>query len=123
MQPSELDAIRARVEAATPGQWIGEADSGRIFIWDDDLQNEIVEYVYTDEDHNFICNAPDDIRALLAEVERLNAALAGSRKIANRALSELHDELAIFNYRICPLCDGDEKHTDTCPYTIARAWK
>lgn len=51
MTREQLDAIRARVEAATPGPWQVIATAG------------------------FIASAREDVSALLAEVERLRAEL------------------------------------------------
>lgn len=50
MTPADLAAIRARLEAATPGPWTAKS---------------------FDPDDQFIAHAPSDIAALLAEVERL----------------------------------------------------
>ena len=49
MTPSELSAIRARLDAASPGEWVAEREA------------------------ILIANAPTDLRALLEEVERLTA--------------------------------------------------
>lgn len=51
MTPADLAAIRARLEAATPGPWTAKS---------------------FDPDDQFIAHAPGDIAALLAEVERLH---------------------------------------------------
>jgi len=102
MTQAELDAIRARCEAATPGPWTFEASEGdcgfsgtcpRSLIYCDDKcpacehwevykgawpnGPEMVECgdytFFTDADAAFIAHARTDIPALLAEVERMTA--------------------------------------------------
>ena len=77
MTTPDLDAIRARAEAATEGPWEAEALEGNIVT---PTQGTIVEvYSWTDADAEFIAHAREDVPALLAEVEQLRAELAHAR--------------------------------------------
>lgn len=69
----DLDAIRARAEAATEGPW---------FAWDRAVGWNIV--ITRPEDAAFIAAARTDVPALLAEVERLREALAASEAQVER---------------------------------------
>jgi len=75
MKPEELQAIKARAEKATPGPW--EQLSGE---WYGEPRNlvqcdecTITEHVYKKSDADFIAHSREDIPALIAEVERLQA--------------------------------------------------
>ena len=104
MKQDELDAIRARCEAATPGPWnYGEAvewrrgagpfeDRGAEIISFSDV--EVVVGGLQDEqggavgvlrnaDAAFIAHARADVPALLNEVARLNAIIAHARIIVD----------------------------------------
>jgi hypothetical protein len=77
MTDEELQAIEARLNAATPGEWKND-DPRRIRhaepnIWagEKEIADVFDNYGYNDSD--FIAAAPADIRALLAEVRRLRA--------------------------------------------------
>ena len=59
MTPSELSAIRARLDAATPENWAAEISDHAVFI------------KASKQEANLIATAPTDLRALLYEVERL----------------------------------------------------
>ena len=104
MTPEELAAIRARAEAATPGPWDGVP--GRCILPDDwnhrYTAHQVIEgCIYNpnaENDHAFIAHAREDIPALVAEVERLQAELAAARaRIA--ALENQLDELGEGAYR------------------------
>lgn len=85
--PSQhLEAIRARVEAATPGPWMWRLGD---LVSPEDAADDLVlwaehnfkggEYPLLEgreEDKAFIAAAPEDIRFLLGEVERLSKAVA-----------------------------------------------
>ena len=90
MTREQLDAIRARVEAATPGPWHVEGESYDE-CWDTDCEplpmpwglagptgkslwsSGAGEYAHPDmATAEFIASAREDVPALLAEVERLN---------------------------------------------------
>lgn len=69
----DISAIRARLEAATPGPWKFIADRynpGSIILshWESDGAPLI-----PDDDIPFIANAPTDVKALLDEVTSLEA--------------------------------------------------
>ena len=83
MTPAQLEEIRARCDAATPGPWIScevESVSGRrLYVRAGSLL--IGETWYADDreqvrNNEFVANARADVPALLAEVERLRSALA-----------------------------------------------
>lgn len=77
--PLDLDAIKARAEAATEGPWEAHALDG--FEWsvdrigdnDDDSGNEVATVWVTGADAAFIAHARTDVPMLLAELERLRA--------------------------------------------------
>jgi hypothetical protein len=80
MTPEQLNAIKARVEAATPGPWhtskyqvlaLNERGEcvGAVTAYDAD--DELLD----GENYTFIAHARTDIPMLLAEVERLQKAL------------------------------------------------
>jgi hypothetical protein len=80
MTPSQLSAIRTRLDAATPGPWelwYGELDWVSVGI-DGDTVAECrthINHQFSDwqnlRNATFIQHAPTDLRALLDEVERL----------------------------------------------------
>jgi hypothetical protein len=88
MTPDQLSAIRARLDAATPGPWesdytfvqdnslgvriIGVRVSGPAIAYDAGLPDEEVD-TQLHATLDVIANAPTDLRALLDEVERLTA--------------------------------------------------
>ena len=77
----DLQAIEARLAAATPGQWdvdtIPETGESRVVVFsntgDPMLDVSVAPYGVRAEDAEFIAYAPEDIRALIAEVKRLEA--------------------------------------------------
>jgi hypothetical protein len=83
----DLDAIKARAEVATPGPW--EEDGSEIYVvgsraWVAESCH-LAEYGVTahgDLDAEFIAHARTDVPALVAEVERLRADLAGVGRMA-----------------------------------------
>lgn len=70
MTDLDLDAIQARVEAATPGPWVHE-DPGfhanRITSERGDIAYTIVE----EADGQFIIHAREDVPRMVAEIRRL----------------------------------------------------
>lgn len=95
----DLDAIKARVEAATPGPW--KADGGEVSQhwsrpepWQEVVSTEVscMSYCYggtargveRDADAEFIAHARTDVPALVAEVERLRAREGRVRALAAR---------------------------------------
>ena len=85
MAELDLDAIKARLAAATPGPWaiwhdldhqgfttVGDADSyAEILANGECEESNPTAHVYVEEDANLIAHAPADLAALVAEVERL----------------------------------------------------
>lgn len=87
MTDEQLQAIKARAEAATPAPWTGgrnTSDEGLYIISHDGQDDEII-VIYSDggvayrDDATFIAYAREDVPALVAEVERLQAQLAAGR--------------------------------------------
>lgn len=73
-----LNAIKARLAAATPGPWRrGDNRDGRGSATIYARRVVVVRYVDNARDAILIANAPTDIAALIAEVERLRAVLDG----------------------------------------------
>ena len=78
---NEIQAIEARLEAATPGPWdfetIPETGESRVVVFsntgDPMLDVSVAPHGVRAEDAEFIAYAPEDIRALIAEVKRLEA--------------------------------------------------
>ena len=86
----DIDAIRAREQAATPGPWViatGKrgfgigttifegSEQGRVIMYSAEMGADMMQYA---ADCSFCAHARDDIPALLervAELERLNTAL------------------------------------------------
>jgi hypothetical protein len=111
MTPSELSAIRERLDAATPGPWelwYGELDWVSVGI-DGDTVAECRTHINQQfsgwqnlRNATFIQHAPTDLRALLDEVERLRAdplpAAAWVREVERaafkRGAEKMQDELA-----------------------------
>lgn len=94
MTPEQLSEIEARLRAATPGPWTKDPRGGGVV-----RGSTLIEFVrgssYTqvalavglhekeaggqEENATFIANAPADIAALIAEVERLRRHLDGAQ--------------------------------------------
>jgi hypothetical protein len=105
MTPDQLSAIRARLDAATPGpwearQWYGNDDGGWAAIgphhesrdWNDD-EPESDLHELAKRDAALIANAPTDLRTLLDEVERLNAECASAyRRGVEQAVCSVEGE-------------------------------
>lgn len=70
MTEDQLRAIETRVDAATPGPWIGTTDPSH-FDADCVDSSEWSMYVERRCDRDFIAHARADIPALVAEVRRL----------------------------------------------------
>lgn len=85
-----IDAIRARLNAATPGPWaiwhdldhqgfttVGDADSyEEILAHGECEESNPTAHVYVEEDADLIANAPADIAFLLAELDAARGRLA-----------------------------------------------
>ena len=78
---NEIQEIEARLEAATQGPWdvetIPETGESRVIVrsntGDPMLDVSVAPHGVRAEDAEFIAHAPKDIRALIAEVKRLEA--------------------------------------------------
>jgi hypothetical protein len=103
--PDELQAIRERAEAATPGPWVATHRHSQCTADDDETSGLGLEIEGPPEAWNrgqfalgadalFIAHARTDIETLLAEVEQLRAAL--------EELVEAHDAP--------PWGDGEDPH-------------
>jgi hypothetical protein len=89
--PDQLSAIRARLDAATPGPWeAGTASCCPDMGWVDGPKGAVcpqftatkVTHSLDANDAELIANAPTDLRALLDEVERLKNDLAMARQVS-----------------------------------------
>ena len=74
MTDDELEAIKARVSAATPGPWTtADIDGiGPFYTYD----FEPLELDEDDPDVDFVSHAVEDVQTLITEVERLRAKLS-----------------------------------------------
>lgn len=93
MTQEQLDAIQARVDAATDGPWV----EGERCVFTEDYEHAIVsdslvevpgvipygEAVQNPADVALIAHAPQDLADLLAEVERLRNDLAKAREVTD----------------------------------------
>ncbi len=73
MDQTRLDAIRARCEAATPGKW--KHDKQAVYVHVPGLGYMKIASGLEAEDAAFIAHARADVPDMLAEIERLTAAL------------------------------------------------
>lgn len=115
--PVDLDAIRARLDAITPGEWRSQYDK----VWNDRFLRVIVEdnpygfpaiitaSIPSVADAEFIAHAPSDIRALVAEVERRSDSVV--------ILDQLCD---FFHSRIQYKGDMDDVMAGQCHSMLAR---
>ncbi len=104
-----IEAIRARLAAATPGPWVVEHDRNdqpNIYPADDHdrwialLPHQCVTAIerMANADAAFIANSPTDIADLLAEVERLRSALSDREERLRSALSDREERLAALGF-------------------------
>ena len=84
LTPDQLDAIRSRLNAATPGPWIAEysSEQGNCVIPHDALSTReavcVTRLYHAAADAELIAHAPTDLADLLTEVDRLTADLAAA---------------------------------------------
>lgn len=93
MPELDLDAIRARVDGATPGMWYWWPLDPRPHFQVGPTESAPVAEVYgpteRGADAEFIAHARTDVPALLAEVERLREELDQTRAARDDALTVL----------------------------------
>jgi hypothetical protein len=92
MDKQRLDAIRARCEAATPGEWvvIHKGNALSVIAKSGAFTLNICHYSHKDgADAEFIAHARTDVPDLLAEIERLTAELAAMTAERDEAQLEL----------------------------------
>jgi hypothetical protein len=96
MNEKRLNEIKARAEAATPGEWQYIACESADWLLGNmrpietleelstqvDLLNPYSDHEFSEEDLAFIAHARQDVPDLVAEVERLRAALEEIRDLA-----------------------------------------
>jgi len=78
----ELQAIKTRCDAATPGPWISFVESRQKFSGSDFIRTgdeDIYLTGATVEDQDFIAHARQDIPRLIAEIERLQNIMERSK--------------------------------------------
>jgi SMC interacting uncharacterized protein involved in chromosome segregation len=84
----ELEAMRKRAEAATPGPWYVDVFGDEVRSNESDLS---VAYDITDEANaEFIAHAREDIPKLLAEIERLNDVIKQLTETTESFLEDKH---------------------------------
>lgn len=100
MTRDQLDAIRARVEAATPGPWEPSSDTltwihveahGLTVAECRTYLNRQHTDAQNDANAAFIAKAREDVPALLAEVERLTAEIKDAESDAELAETQLDE--------------------------------
>ena len=80
MSDLDLDAIEARANAATGGEWTWEDDPATVYAGRGDYMHGLNLFGRLELDWNgpanmeFVCHARADVPALIAEVRRLRAA-------------------------------------------------
>ena len=116
-EPLDLDAIRARAEAATPGPWEAGIQwvysDGQIYA-DDNRVPDVLGMEFADPDRaedearrgqrnaEFIAAARTDVPTLLAEVKRLRA----ERDAAREALARVGALVEALDGRLLQVADG-----------------
>ena len=100
----DLQEIEARLEAATPGPWdfetIPETGESRVVVFsntgDPMLDVSVAPHGVRAEDAEFIAHAPEDIRALLAEVTDLRVKLEAAQ-FQIEEVKELHRKMPLYD--------------------------
>jgi hypothetical protein len=89
MTDDELRAIEARVEAATPGEWVTLERGGSYFGWDvEPVPSGLRGQFEHEADAAFIAHARQDVSALLATIAALRAENAALRGEVERMKTE-----------------------------------
>lgn len=99
-QNIDIEAIKTRANAATQGPWTQREiqDYSEIAIAGHSAIEQPLALVGSNGDADFIAHAPEDVAALLAEVERLTAELDTTNKRYN--------ELNRYNISCTKQCDN-----------------
>lgn len=91
----DIEQIRARLAAATPGPWMEWAESGDYWIGRccDDVPEKDAEWVcdsgdMSDENTEFVAHAPSDIAALIKELEAARAFIEEAEYAASHDCEE-----------------------------------
>ena len=113
MTQAELDALKALADAATPGPWEEVAESGEWWITGPDIDNDFVIDTTNgtkQADCDFIAATRAAVPALIAEVERLQAAWSAEHdayiradeqaRMAKRDADELRGEVRELQNRL-----------------------
>lgn len=100
MTELDLDAIKARADAASAGPWTAERDG---LVWAPRLGDPVSGSTEM-EDAEFIAAARADVPALVAEVERLQR-LLGEPFPTSDAYESLHQALADERAEVVRHCD------------------
>lgn len=116
MDDERLDAIAARLAAATPGPWqpypwagawrVVPAYESSLEICDTGSLTHNAE-----EDATFIAHAPADIRSLLDELARLRTLTGGQVEALTRRLGILKSENESLRAQLAVLRDDEPEHT------------
>lgn len=93
----DLSAIRARLQAATPGPWqlrsgMQPYDELDTVEHSHGLSVCVCDSTRFDRDADFIAHAPEDIRALLAEAERLRRVEDAAKHLVGPARHHYDDD-------------------------------
>ena len=134
----DLDAIKARLNTATPGPWKVAIRQPSYHYWSshgidakDDPVIEPSDYLSLD-DAEFIANTPSDIAALIEEVERLRGHIdrwvrgpLGHAYLSNLTKPPTAEQLAKHRHNgigYCKECSG-AMALWPCPIEVQRSWK
>lgn len=104
----QLADIRQRAEAATPGPWHLDEDDAEIWSADHSMVADIWEPTHASMNGEFIAHARQDVPALLAEVARLRAQLAGVWPCVCSHLPDQHRYDTAIGRNFCRSCGSDE---------------
>lgn len=98
---ADLSAIRARLEAATPGPWMH--DDYEVFT-----ESKPTTWICVDvdrpENRTFLACAPTDLRALLDEVERLRGEVSLRELRVKELTRVLNDTRKMLESALTPTC-------------------
>lgn len=130
LSPEREQEIRELTEAATPGPWLTLDDQPSLtrLVRSDDYTLVIsLGYVgnRTQNDAEFIAAAREDVPALLAEVDRLRAELAGYESMTPQSCPKrLHPDWLVDSEDThqCPWCQLAEARATALNDAVKAAW-